>query len=290
MKQWKIMVFLWLISIIINSSAQQDDSTPVKPDTTQQDSTQQNIHKSVKNPEAATILLRRQSEHKLPGMAPMRISDRQNSQKFKIDTNPFANPRDLLDYDAHNLPPAQNENGIIVNSADPSIFIPQLDLKPEDVHKPLPYEKYVLPTLQELDILSMLWDKGDLADTTIYLKLDSTYKTMEDVNHLLNQMRDKGMLSRQQISPANELTVGVLFLSTRVEMSQKYRLNRVYQYHCRVEKELMQKFIRTYASRVNEDSSMIQNPKLKAALGDSSLLDELDYRIHQVEKNKKVSF
>lgn len=276
-------MFFWLVFIIVSSSARQDDSTVVKPDTTKHDSTRQDIQETVKNPESVTILLQRQSKRKYPGMAPMRISDGQNKQIFKINPNPFGNPRDLLDYDAHHLPPTQTENGIIVNRADPSIFMPQFDLKPEDVHKPLPYEKYVLPTLQELDILTMLWDNGDLADTTIYLNLDSTYKTMEDVNRLLNAMRDKGMLSRQQMSPANELTVSVLLLSTKVEMSQMNRLNRVYQYHSRIEKDLMQKFIRTYAFRANDDSSVANLPKLKAALGDSTLLEELNYRIHQVE-------
>ncbi len=277
------MIFIWLASIIVTSSAQQNDSTVVQPDTTKQDTSQQKVQKTAPNPETATIFLQRQSGHKVPGMAPMRISDGPNKQRFKIEANPSGNPRDLLDYDAHNLPPTQNENGVIVNRGDPSIFIPQLDLKPADVHKPLPYERYILPTLQEFNILSLLWAKGELADTTIYLNLDSTYRTMEDVNHLLNGMRDKGMLSRQQISPANELTVGVLFLATKVEMSQLNRLNRVYQYHCRVEKDLMQKFIRNYAIKASEDSSVVNHPKLRAARRDSSLLDELNYRIHQVE-------
>ncbi len=276
-------MFFWVVLMIVNSSAQPNDSTVVKPDTTKQDSSQQNIQQANKNSETATILLQRQSRRKLPGMAPMRMSDGQNKQTFKINTNPFANPRDMLDYDAHHLPPSQMENSIIVNRGEPSLFMPPLDLKPEDVHKPLPYEKYVLPTLQELDILKILWDKGDLADTTIYLNLDSTYKTMEDVNRLLNVMRDKGMLSRQQMSPANELTVGVLLLSTKIEMSQMNRLNRVYQYHSRIEKDLMQKFIRTYALRANEDSSVVDHPKLKAAQHDSTLLEELNYRIHQAE-------
>lgn len=280
---WKMIVLFWIIFNFINSAAQQNDSTGVKPDSTKQDSLQQIGSNSAKYPETATIMIQRKAGQKLPGIGPMRMSDSQNKQMFKINTNPFANPRDMLDYDAHNLPPSQNENGIIVNGGEPSLFLPQLDLKPEDVHKPLPYEKYVLPTRQELDILTMLWNKGDLADTTIYLSLDSTYKTMEDVNRLLSTMRDKGMLSRQQMSPANELTVGVLLLSTKVEMSQMNRLNRVYQYHSRIEKDLMQKFIRTYASRASDDSSIVNLPKLKAAINDPALLDELNYRIHQVE-------
>jgi len=290
-----IMVKNWLVFVIGILSfslvyGQHDDSITVKQDSiSQKDSTA--IYKNqvdTSKIQKKVFMLPKVQTYASPGMMPMRMSE--NTSKlgaFKVNFDSYANPRDRLNWDAHNLPPNYSKYEGAPTTLEPKIVLPKIELPQKDVYKPLAYKNYSLPSRDELEILKILWEQGDIADTTIYLSLDSTQNvTMEVLVPILEKMRSNGFLGRELISPRNELTVQLFVYAFPVEMSPTNRRNRVYKYHCNVDQSLMKKFIRTYADLYKEDPTIVLQDKLKAARGDSVLLEELDAKIHEFENKQ----
>jgi len=65
-----------------------------------------------------------------------------------------------------------------------------------------------IPTETEIDILKILWSDGILTGSALYAQLDSTLPvTAEDVQAVLADMTDKGLLHRQRISPLHTFSL-----------------------------------------------------------------------------------
>jgi hypothetical protein len=85
-----------------------------------------------------------------------------------------------------------------------------------------------IPTNLEIDILKVLWMETVATPSTVYARLDTSWKiTAEDLHSILEEMVNAGFLDRKQISPAHEFD---LFGLAQFELSAKNRKNKVYLY------------------------------------------------------------
>jgi hypothetical protein len=90
-----------------------------------------------------------------------------------------------------------------------------------------------VPSKTELEILSAVWQKPKVNDLEIFASLDSSIKvTAEEVDHILEGLVQKKLLTRKITSPRNEFT---LPFGGTVEMSAKNLRNRVYEYQARID-------------------------------------------------------
>lgn len=90
-----------------------------------------------------------------------------------------------------------------------------------------------IPSRTELEILSAVWQKPKVNDVEIYASMDSSIRvTAEELQHILEGLVQKKLLTRNLTSPRNEFT---LPFGGTVEMSAKNRRNRVYEYQARIE-------------------------------------------------------
>lgn len=97
-----------------------------------------------------------------------------------------------------------------------------------------------VPSEAELDILQTLWEQPKSTDVYIYAALDtSIHLTAVDLNSVLERLSQKGLLTRQLVSPRNEFT----FPLGKVEMSAKNRKNRVYQYESRIAADEVMRYL-----------------------------------------------
>lgn len=213
------------------------------------------------------------------------LSDKQTRFGFKIDIDNrlFSDP--LKENWTDIRLPANGTNYNLdyyfFRQLNPILPMPVSSDKPE---KPLSIFNYNLPSREELDILELLWIKDDVTDTTIYSCLDTTMNiTFELLNRLLEKMTDKDLLSRKIVSPRYEFNAFGLL----IEMSAKNRRNRIYEYHCRVNRETMKKFVDANAFLFRDDSSIINIKQLRAARDDSTLLRDLDKKI-KLHKNNEL--
>jgi len=91
-----------------------------------------------------------------------------------------------------------------------------------------------IPSEIEFQVFYVLWEETQVTGPTIYSSLDSTIRiTAGDLEALLSRLTQKGVLTRQMVSPSNEFT----FPLGKIEMSGKNRRNRVFEYRCRVTSE-----------------------------------------------------
>ncbi len=85
-----------------------------------------------------------------------------------------------------------------------------------------------IPTNLEIDILKLLWVESLATPSTVYARLDTSWKiTAEDLQGILEEMVNAGFLDRKQISPAHEFDLLGL---AQIELSAKNRKNKVYLY------------------------------------------------------------
>jgi len=213
-----------------------------------------------------------------PSLPPMRISEQQKKLQFSVAPKQhyLPAPGEQSNFDALNMPTSRADYELPGNFLPPLMPItPQLP-SPEETFTPLPFSEYSIPTRPELDVLEVLWAKENVMDTTIYSTLDPSAKmTMEDVQRLLEAMTQKGFLSRQLVSPRFEFNAfGVM-----IEMSMENRRNRVYEYRSKVDETSMKQFIDANAFLYQDDKTIVNLERLRAARNDSTLLNDLNTRI-----------
>lgn len=195
-----------------------------------------------------------------------------------------AHPEEALNFDAVRRPDYYKyETPYRQPVIKPDIPVTPLQVPEKPFYQSLPLNKYILPTREEAEILEILWAKEDVMDTTIYSSLDTTMIiTFEDLRALLDKMTAKGLVSRRIVSPRNEFNMfGML-----IEMSPTNRRNRVYEYRSNVDREQMRKFIDANAYLVRQDSSLLNNSRLRAAKKDTSLLRDLNLKLHTSSKKQ----
>ncbi len=266
----KKIIFALLVHSLLISLARSQSVDPAKSqsDTLRADTTQ------------IPIILRKKAE--LPSLTlPQLPRMKEDKQRTYLDVRRHyrsARPEEWTNYDAFNKPPDRYEYPL---QHEPSaMLVPLTPLNPQDPQpKPLPFRNYFLPTRAEMEVLEILWAKQDVQDTTIYSCLDTVLSiTMMDLNQLLEGMTRKGLVSRKIVSPRNEFNAfGVL-----IEMSPQNRRNRVYEYRALVDRELMRSFIDAHNYLFKRDSSIVNLKRLEAARHDSSLLPDLNRKIHRV--------
>jgi hypothetical protein len=227
-----------------------------------------------------SIMFHKKPYFKQPTLPPLRISDKQKNFNIKVNKQDFWDHSQNTNWDALNMPTNRLDYEINREYLRPLIPITPLEV-PQKVYNPLTINEIVIPTRQELDILEVLWLKEDVTDITIYSCLDTTLNiTMEDLNKLLSKMERKGFVRRKIVSPRLEFNAfGIM-----IEMSLKNRRNRVYSYHSNVDRELMRRFINANAYLFKQDSSIVNQRQLQAALKDKTLLEDLNNKILQPQK------
>ena len=136
-----------------------------------------------------------------------------------------------------------------------------------------------VPSKIEVEALNAIWKQTKATDQQIYASLDSSIKiTAEDLNSALTGLMDKGLVTRELVSPRNEFTFQTPVGGVGIEMSAKNRRNRVYSYQSRIDRKEMLQFLN--AALYQLESGM----KLQfRAYGDSlALVNQLQERILRV--------
>ena len=282
----KSYLSLFILIFTFNSLfAQKADTTKTtKSDTSKNKKSYSEIYNNELSDSSNSFLKFNPSYSKLPPitMPLYRLSDQQKRLGFRIEMD------NRIDSDAKQknwtdvtLPANQTNYNLdyyYFRQLNPLIPIPQ---PPKKVEKPLSIFEYNLPTRQELDILELLWAKDDVTDTTLYSSLDTTMNvTFLQLRQILQGMEDKKLVSRKIVSPRNEFNIyGIM-----IEMSMKNRRNRIFEYHSRVDEDMMRRFIDANAYMFKSDSSIVDLKQLRAARKDSSLLPDLDRKLKLKKK------
>jgi len=118
--------------------------------------------------------------------------------------------------------------------------------------KPKPVRLTRAPTQIELAALCAIWQKDEPTQNEIYASMDANLPlTAHDLDLILERMTEKGFLSRTMISPRDEFTFITPMGPVGVEKSALNRLNRVYRYKSRVDRNLMMNYLqaRLYEQR-----------------------------------------
>lgn len=124
-----------------------------------------------------------------------------------------------------------------------------------------------IPTEAELRALKVVWDQGAATDEQIYAEMDSSVKiTAQQLNAILANLADEGLVSRKIVSPRNEFTIGLPFKGISIEMSELNRKNRIFHYKPRISREEMLKFLNAVLyqiengerSKTSRDSTQIR--------------------------------
>jgi predicted transcriptional regulator len=101
----------------------------------------------------------------------------------------------------------------------------------------------LIPSETEIRILKTLWVEKKATGSAIYAQLDSVRITAAGLDEVLSSMTDRGLLTRQIISPRNEFTIAMPFVAVPLEMSAKNRRNREYLYQPAVSSDLVRNFV-----------------------------------------------
>ena len=250
-----------------------DSSTSAVPDTVQTILKQKS---SALKPKPRPLLMK-------PTLPPMRISDSQKRMQFNLAPvqRHMPEPGEAGNYDALSMPTTRGDYELPDTYLPPLIPITPIEPEREEPFLPLPFNEYSIPTRQELDVLEILWAKENVMDTTIYSTLDPAAQlTMKDLQALLEVMTTKGFLDRKMVSPRFEFNAfGIM-----IEMSPTNRRNRVYEYRSKVDEGTMKRFIDANAFLYQDDKSIVNHKRLRAARNDSTLLNDLNTRIKQPEQ------
>ena len=114
----------------------------------------------------------------------------------------------------------------------------------ESIHssrKKAPVTDLPIPTNLEIDALNVLWEQTIATPSEIYSTLDASWPaTAEDLNRILKNMTDRGLLERKKISASHEFS---LFGLAKIELSSKNRKNQVYLYWPIIPKERLIRYI-----------------------------------------------
>jgi hypothetical protein len=101
-----------------------------------------------------------------------------------------------------------------------------------------------IPSPLEADILSVLWRDGTATRGDVYASLDTVWRiTAEDLDRLLEEMVQKGLLARKKISPENALSITTPLGVVSIEMSNLNRKNVNYVYWPLVDRQKLITFL-----------------------------------------------
>lgn len=124
----------------------------------------------------------------------------------------------------------------------------------------------VIPSETEIRILNTLWAQKKATGAAIYAQLDSARVTAADLQEILADMTDRGLLTRQQISPRREFTFVTPFGAVPIEMSSLNRKNREYVYQATISSEQMWTYL---------DASLYNNQLAEANRDETILIQHL---------------
>lgn len=127
----------------------------------------------------------------------------------------------------------------------PTVSLNQLIKKlVESIHssrKKAPVTNLPIPTNLEIDALKVLWEQTIASPSEIYASLDPSWPaTSEDLNKILKNMTDRGLLGRKKVSASHEFT---LFGVAKIELSSKNRKNQVYLYWPTIPRERLIRYV-----------------------------------------------
>ncbi len=101
-----------------------------------------------------------------------------------------------------------------------------------------------LPSEKQLEALNIIWREKRATDQSIYAGFDTSIKiTATDLNKILKNLADRGLLKRKLVSPRNEFTFFGLTGESGIEMSPTNRRNRIYEYEPLISKDEMINFL-----------------------------------------------
>jgi hypothetical protein len=104
-----------------------------------------------------------------------------------------------------------------------------------------------LPSENQVQALSVLYQKGKATQKDLYLELDnSVTTTIERFNGELEMLLEKGFVSRKKISPQNLFTIATPFGGFPIEMSGRNRRNPVYEYKALVPRQTLLAFLQSH--------------------------------------------
>lgn len=282
MKKYTGVILLFLSVAIVHA---QKTTTSAKQDTGKTAKTYADIfQKEMTDSTKLVLRMNRPVYSRIPpiNMPLYSLSDKQKKFGFRIETTRVFS--DALNKNWTDVSLPANHTKYNLDYYYFRQLQPILPIAPNQGKKenPLSIYRYNLPDRREFEILELLWAKENVTDTTLYSCLDTTmHVTFGQLNRILAEMVKKKLVSRKIVSPRNEFNLyGVM-----IEMSIKNRRNRVYEYHSRVDREMMKKFIDANAYLFKSDSSIVNIKQLHAALTDSSLLYDLD-RKFKTKKNQ----
>lgn len=113
-------------------------------------------------------------------------------------------------------------------------------LDSEKSEKPNPPRFNFIPTVTQIQLLNVLFEKNKATQLAIYENLDTDIPaTAEMVDHELEFLVEKGFLSRKKISPEQLF----MLFGIPIEMSKKNRLNPLYQYSVQVDKKKLMTYL-----------------------------------------------
>lgn len=127
-----------------------------------------------------------------------------------------------------------------------------------------------MPTLAELKLLAVIWEKPNISDTELYSNLDSsevtTFAMMRD---RLDDLSRKGFITKDIISPQYPFDFITPFGTIRVEMSPKNRKNQEFAYTSLVDRKKLFEHVNTQyslAALAENSKSNIQREQLRQLL------------------------
>ena len=130
------------------------------------------------------------------------------------------------------------------------------------------------PTKVELHVLNRLWAEGERTDPELYSSLDSNVPiTATGFNRILEDMVEKGFLTRKIVSPQKLMGIMTPIGMTYVELSEMNLRNQVYEYKNVLTKEDVMNYLhgQLFELKQKADSS---NAEAEAAARDLKRLEE----------------
>ncbi len=100
-----------------------------------------------------------------------------------------------------------------------------------------------MPTLPQIEAMACLYEKGKCTQVDLYSSLTAVPITAEQFDKELERLYRKGFLDREKISPENIFTIQSPFGSIPFEMSRKNRLNPLYLYEPKVDRQQIMTFL-----------------------------------------------
>ncbi|MBN2008880.1 hypothetical protein JW960_06005 [candidate division KSB1 bacterium] len=196
---------------------------------------------------------------------------------FDTNSNNQLKFQDQLNLNLKKIPKITHEYNPMTNQYNYMYHPETLNLFSRDPNKKPDPRDYLLPQRDELEVLQILWDKGDSPDYLIYGELDrSQNMTMTDLNQLLETMDEKHLISREKISP--EQLFGFAAFGNEIggfEMSSKNKKNQVFLCHNLIDELQMKNLISASAYLSENDPTQLDPKQLRIISSDSTFLPDL---------------